>query len=125
MSYQLIKTFARTMRKNPTPAERYFWDKVRNRQFEGLKFYRQYIIQHDETRGKKSFFIADFYCHTGKLVVELDGGYHLLSEQIEYDKIRENILKEMGFHIIRFNNQQILNHWQDVAIKLKTFFIDM
>jgi very-short-patch-repair endonuclease len=119
MSYKIIKTFARQMRKEPTPAERFFWSKVRNRRFDGLKFYRQYIIQHDEHERKKSFFIADFYCHTNKLVVELDGEYHQLPEQIEYDEIRTQILVKMGFTVLRFNNKTVLENWKDVAKKLK------
>lgn len=110
------------MRQNPTPAEHIFWQNVRNRKFMGLKFYRQYIIQYSENKGYKSFFISDFYCHTGRLVVELDGEIHLNEKQIEYDQIREDILKDMGFNIMRFNNEQVLNDWMQVKKALKLFF---
>ncbi len=53
MSYKKVLSFAREMRKNPTPAEAFFWDKVRKRRFLGLKFLRQYIIQHSDVLGKK------------------------------------------------------------------------
>jgi very-short-patch-repair endonuclease len=62
MNYSTIKEFARTLRKNQTVAESIIWEEVRNRNFLGLKFTRQHVIQHSNIMGKKSFFIADFYC---------------------------------------------------------------
>ena len=43
-NYEKVLNYAREMRKNPTKAEKIFWGKVRNKRFEGEKFYRQYII---------------------------------------------------------------------------------
>ena len=100
------------MRKNPTPAENYFWNKVRDRSFHGFKFYRQYIIENASFNDDKSFFIGDFYCHNKKLIVELDGDIHL--QQIEYDRLREIDLIKMGFKVIRFNNEDVLNKWNEV-----------
>ncbi len=62
MNFFTIKEFARTLRKNQTVAESIIWEEVRNRNFLGLKFTRQHVIQHSNIMGKKSFFIADFYC---------------------------------------------------------------
>ena len=115
--YQQILEYARDMRKNPTKAERYFWTKVRNRKLFGEKFYRQYIIQHGGYMTSESFFIADFYCHTNKLIIELDGLIHL--QQIEYDKIREEILEQMKYTVIRFTNEEVLEQWTMVREKLK------
>jgi len=85
----------------------------------GKKFVRQYIVQHSEILGKKQYFIADFYCHEKKLIVELDGAVHLL--QLEYDRIREEILKQMGYKIIRFDNEEVLNDWAKVKVGLLEF----
>jgi very-short-patch-repair endonuclease len=117
--YQVVLTYARRMRSNPTPAERSFWEKVRQKQLLGKKFIRQYIIQHAEVLGRKSYFIADFYCHEKKLIVEIDGPIHLKKEQIAYDQIRESILYEMGYKVIRFTNEEVLNKWDWVERRLR------
>jgi|AntRauTorckE5430_2_1112549.scaffolds.fasta_scaffold00411_4 very-short-patch-repair endonuclease len=121
MTYKDIKTFARELRKNQTPAELFFWNKVRKRQFMGLRFNRQFIIQHSNVLGKKSYFIPDFFCFERKIIVEIDGKIH--DQQKEYDEIRTTILKEMGYHIIRFENDQVLNNWNKVAQILETFIL--
>ena len=112
MSYKTILAFARHMRKNPTPAENYFWNKVLNRSFHGFKFYRQYIIESASFNGDKSFYIGDFYCHNRKVIIELDGSIHL--QQLGYDKLRENDLIEMGYNILRFKNEEVLENWIEV-----------
>ncbi|WP_425392175.1 DUF559 domain-containing protein [Ekhidna sp.] len=112
MKYSQILDYARSLRKNQTPAERIFWANVRNRKFKGLKFNRQFIIEH--TGG--AYFIADFFCHEHKLIVEIDGGIHV--QQVDYDKIREDVLLDMGYDIIRFKNEEILNDWMSVDEKL-------
>ncbi len=74
------------------------WRVLRNRQFEGRKFRRQAPI---------GSYIVDFVCYEKKLIVELDGGQHLINE--DYDTERTNWLMEQGFRIIRFWNNQVLN----------------
>jgi very-short-patch-repair endonuclease len=115
MTYQQIKQFARELRKNQTPAEAFFWEKVRNRRFLGKKINRQFIIQHENIMGKRRFFIADFYCHEHKLVIEIDGGIHGQKDQLAYDRIREDMLEEMGYAVVRFRNEEVLERWEDVA----------
>ena len=117
MPYRHILLLARHLRQNQTPAESCFWEKVRNKQLLGKKFDRQHIIQHSEVLGKKQYFIADFYCHEEKLIVEIDGDIHF--HQVEYDKIREEILIQMGFRIIRFQNNEVLEDWLNVETQLK------
>jgi very-short-patch-repair endonuclease len=108
---------ARILRKNPTPAERYFWSKVRRKQILGLRIQRQYVISHSNIIGKESFFIVDFYCHAKKLIIELDGGVH--QHQVEYDEARTKILESLGLRVIRFTNNDVLNKWLDVESVLK------
>jgi len=110
MTYCQILLFTRSLRKNQTPTEIAFWDKVRRKQFLGLKFNRQFIIQHSNIIGKKSYFITDFYNHEKRAIIEIDGKIHL--EQKEYDEIREDILREMKYHIIRFTNEEVLGNWE-------------
>ncbi|MEM7656101.1 MAG: endonuclease domain-containing protein [Bacteroidota bacterium] len=119
-AYQRILAFAREMRKNPTPAERFCWQKVRNRKLDGKKFNRQFVIQHDDILGIAKFFIADFYCHAHRLVIELDGKIH--QTQLEYDQIREDRLIELGYQVVRFSNEQVISDWQGVEEKLRSFW---
>jgi very-short-patch-repair endonuclease len=117
MKYKDILAFAKLLRKNQTPAEIFFWNKVRNRRLFGKKFKRQFIIQHAEILGEKKYYIADFYCYEKSLVVEIDGKIHL--QQKELDFIREENLKLLGFKVIRFTNEEILDNWEEVKLKLE------
>jgi leucyl-tRNA synthetase len=90
---------AKRNRKNLTEAEDKMWQLVRNRYIDNYKFRRQHPI---------AGFIPDFVCLERKLIIEIDGGYHNEEEQIIFDEARENWLKEFGFDIIRFTNEQVL-----------------
>jgi len=105
-NYKKILGYARKMRKNPTDAEHLMWGNLRGRKFYGKKFNRQFIIKHGGYSTTESFFIADFHCHEHKLLIEIDGDIHL--KQVEYDKIREEILVELGYKIIRIKNEEVL-----------------
>ncbi len=104
---------SRELRKNQTAAEEVIWEIVRNRGFSNLKFSRQFPIEYSTG----SFFIVDFYCHQLKLILEIDGEIHKF--QKAYDTGRDNILKEMGFKILRFDNLKVLNKRQEVIEQLK------
>ncbi len=112
MKYSQIQAYARELRKNQTKAEAFFWSKVRNRQFLGLKFNRQFILEYENS----SYFIADFHCYEKRLIVEIDGKIHL--KQIEEDQNREDIIKEMGYKILRLKNEEVMNDWEKVEMKL-------
>ena len=86
------------MRKNHTASEDLLWQNLRGRKLGGHKFRRQHPV---------AGFIADFYCHETKLVIELDGKIHNLSEQKEYDGGRTHDLKEHGLRVIRFTNEEV------------------
>ena len=94
---ELIES-ARAMRKSPTHAELLMWRELREGQLRGYKFRRQHIIK---------TFIIDFYCPEAKLVIEIDGSVH--RNQVEYDQIRENDLNEMGYEVLRFRNEEVVN----------------
>ncbi|MBR9921975.1 MAG: endonuclease domain-containing protein [Bacteroidetes bacterium] len=114
-----IYQLARSLRKKQTAAESFFWQKVRNRSFQGLKFTRQFVVEHAEVLGQKSYYIADFHCHAKKLIIEIDGDIH--DQQKDYDQMREEGLKGMGFNVLRFTNEQILFHWNEVEKELLNF----
>ena len=100
------------LRKNSTESEKKLWQYLRNRQFEGLKFYRQYWIGN---------YNADFYCPSIKLVIELDGSQHFTPEGLEYDKKRENFMKSLEIKTLRFNNNDVLTNIEGVLEEIKKF----
>ena len=71
-----------------------------------LRFRRQYIIGE---------FIADFYCHKAKLVVELDGSQHCDPRTIEYDQKRTAYLQSQGLQVLRFSNLDVMREFQSVC----------
>jgi len=101
---------------NSTEAERILWEAIRNKKLEGKKFYRQYPFFHDIT-GKETFFVGDFYCHDGKLIVELDGKYH--QYRLKEDKDRTTILNYLGLRVIRFRNEEVINDLNMVIRKIR------
>ncbi len=115
---EIAKVRCRELRKNSTNAERIFWEQVRNRKFMGLKINRQFPIFHD-LKGKETFFIADFYCHEKKLVIEIDGKIH--ENQKEQDKERTQILNLLGYKVIRFKNDEIEQNITEVLEELKQY----
>ena len=102
-----LSTFekAKALRKECTPAEDFLWTIIRNRKLKGFKFRRQHPIYR---------FIADFYCHEALLVIELDGGIHSMKDVKEYDKDREDLLKELDLVVLRFTNEEVLRETDKV-----------
>ena len=94
------------LRKELTPAERKLWSRVRNGQL-GATFRRQHAIGN---------FIVDFCVLKEKLVVELDGSQHL--EQTGYDEERTKYFESLGYRVIRFWNNQIMNEIENVILAI-------
>ena len=102
---KILESRRRDLRVKQTEAEKILWQKLRNRQVEGFKFFRQYSI------GK---YIADFYCSELRLVIELDGSHHYEENVFEYDKIREEFMKSLDIKTIRFNNLDVFKNLYEV-----------
>lgn len=100
-----LTTLSRKLRNNSTEAEKYLWYVLRDENL-GVKFRRQAVI------GR---FIVDFACFESKLVVEVDGGQHVRSEQ---DSARGQWLREQGFEILRFWNNDVLENREGVLQKI-------
>ncbi len=111
--------FARELRKNLTPAEKIIWDMLRNRQVLGLKFLRQHPIIVNKSNGKRSFYIADFYCAGKKFVLEIDGLIH--SFQVDYDEARDLEMYELGIKVLRITNAEIEKNPYEVLNRIKMF----
>ncbi|TCR61869.1 endonuclease domain-containing protein [Bosea sp. BK604] len=93
--------FARDQRRQPTRAEAAFWQAVRGRRFNGLKFKRQMAI---------GPFIADFCCFEHRIIVELDGEPHLTQEAKARDAQRDAFLRREGYRVLRFANDRVLGN---------------
>jgi len=93
-----------------TKAEKTLWNELKNRKLMGLKFRRQHPIH---------IYIADFFCHEKKLIIEVDGGIHEETERKENDLNRSAELDRLGISVIRFSNDQVLNHLDRVLVEIK------
>ena len=96
------------LRARMTEAEEVLWNLIKINEWH-LKFRRQHPIAN---------YIADFYCHTVKLVIELDGGYHENKEVKVYDEAREKDIKEYGITVLRFTNEEVLHNIEEVLTKI-------
>jgi very-short-patch-repair endonuclease len=91
------------MRTNATVPETLLWSALRGRNLSGLKFRRQHPIEP---------YIADFYCHSARLVIELDGRSH--DNRSEHDNQRSKFLGELGLIALRISNDDVLNNLDGV-----------
>ena len=101
----ISKRLCRELRKNQTRSEPLLWNELRNRKSYGKKFLRQFPIFYFDISGRECFYIADFYCHEQKLIIELDGKNHRFREA--FDESRTDILESMGLKVIRYRNEEI------------------
>lgn len=101
---------AQFLRRNETKAEKLLWEKLRNNQLGGLKFRRQHPV---------NIYIADFYCHKFKLIIELDGDYHDQEEQKQKDEVRTEVLRLNDLKIIRFKNEEVERDINQVLTTIK------
>ncbi|HMM15189.1 MAG TPA: endonuclease domain-containing protein [Parvibaculum sp.] len=96
---------ARTLRRNQTEAERALWQKLRVLKAEGFHFRRQAPI---------GTYIADFACHSFKLVIEVDGGQHNEKSGLARDAERTAWLQGEGYRVLRFWNNEVLTNIEGV-----------
>ncbi len=109
LDYELLKANARNNRKSMTEAERAFWEIVKSRNL-GEQCLRQHII---------GDYIVDFLFRKSKLIIEIDGGYHFTSDQQKEDAIRTDWLENMGYTILRFTNEAIINDTDNIINSIK------
>lgn len=101
---------ARDLRKKMTPAEKIVWEKLRDKRLGGFKFRRQHPIWR---------FIADFYCHQVKLVIEIDGGIHQDQLIKEYDASRSAELERMGIKVLRYLNEDVFGNTERILCEIE------
>ena len=109
-----LKDTRRTLRRSLTPAEAKLWSLLKNSQLENRKFRRQHSI---------GPYIADFYCPTERLCVELDGTVHYTNGGYEYDIARTAYLKAQNIRVIRFENKDVFENTEGVLEEIRRSFI--
>ena len=107
--------FSRENRKVSTEVEEILCEVLRDRKLHRYKFRRQHPV---------SDFIADFYCHECRLIVELDGEYHNAIEQRQYDEGRTFELNELKIKVIRFTNREVLEDIDFVLREIETHLLN-
>jgi cyclase len=100
----IIFELAKKLRNNVTPSKMILWGRLKE-YFPELKFRRQHPI---------SFYIADFYCHSLKLIIEIDGSIHDMVDVKRNDAIRQKDLEDLGLKVLRFTTKEITNNMESV-----------
>lgn len=103
-----LLSLSRKLRRDQTEAEKIFWSKVRAKRFYNLKFRRQESV---------AGYIVDFVCIERRLIVEIDGGQH--NKQVDDDK--ESALKNAGFVVKRYWNNEVLRNMEGILEDLKIY----
>ena len=94
-------SLARSLRRNPTNAERRLWQGLRRKEVEGFRFRRQAAL---------GGYVADFASFDAKLVIEVDGATHSTGEELARDAARTAALAAQGFAILRFTNDEVFHN---------------
>ena len=102
------KKFASKLRKNATSSEKILWQELQKKKL-GVKFRRQVVI---------SRWVADFCCTKKKLVVELDGKYHLRPGQPAIDSFRDKKLNDMGYRTLRIDSSRVFTDLTTVMAEI-------
>jgi very-short-patch-repair endonuclease len=96
-----LRSNARALRRNSTDVERILWSELRDHRLGGAGFRRQVPIES---------YIADFVCHSAKLVIELDGGQHFSDQAEHKDAVRSAVIEAKGFRVLRSGNHDVMTN---------------
>ncbi|TPV33845.1 DUF559 domain-containing protein [Paucihalobacter ruber] len=108
-----LKPYRKKLRESMTPAEAFLWRHLKSRQLCNRRFNRQFSIGN---------YIADFYCHSEKLIIELDGEIHNTPETQAYDDKRTAYLESHGYRVIRFENKMVFDDLVGVLEEIRASF---
>ncbi len=106
-----LKDLRRELRKEPTEAEAFLWKILRGKNISGRKFRRQHSIEN---------YIVNFYCAEEKLVIELDGKINLNQKEMDFE--RDKRLKELGYNVLRFENERVFRELEKVVCIIEANF---
>ncbi|MCB0462536.1 MAG: endonuclease domain-containing protein [Flavobacteriaceae bacterium] len=109
-----LKELARQLRNNSTKAEIKLWTFLRRNQMYGYDFHRQKPIDQ---------YIVDFFCNKLQLAIECDGYSHEILEVYEKDLKKTIRLKDLGIHVLRFSDYQIMNDIENVLRFIEDYIL--
>ena len=104
------------LRKHPTKTEEILWERLRKNQIEGVRFRRQHPFDK---------YVPDFYAYSLKLVIELDGNIHEEKSVKLSNAEREAILKLHFLYILRYSNDEVYNHTDDVVDDIRLTVVEL
>ena len=107
-----LETNRKTLRNNPTEAEKLLWLYLRNGKMCGRRFRRQFSVLN---------YILDFYCFDEKLAIELDGKQHYTKEGVMIDTERDAFLNEHGITVLRFENGRVFGDLAGVLKEIRNW----
>lgn len=107
-----LKVLARQLRSNSTKSEIKLWGYLRNKQMMGYDFDRQKPIDN---------YILDFFCYDLMLGIELDGLTHQFEDVYNNDIKKEERLTELGIHLLRFRDDEIMNDITNVLLAIEQY----
>ena len=109
-----LKELARQQRNNATKAEIRLWQCLKRDQM-GYDFHRQKPIGQ---------YIADFFCHDLRMVIEIDGYSHNFEEAAVNDHCKEDTFQKLGLSILRFDDREVMNDLPSVLKAIENFILD-
>ena len=107
---QTTTELAKKLRRKMTPYEKVLWKCLRTKKIAKFKFRRQHPLK---------FYIADFYCHEARLVIEVDGPIHDRRDQRVHDQQRSGVIEDFGIMVLRFSNDQIRYQTKEVLKRIE------
>jgi very-short-patch-repair endonuclease len=111
-----LASFARSLRRNATSAERRLWQGLRRKEVGGFRFRRQVAL---------GGFIADFASFDARLVIEVDGATHSTDEELARDAARTTMLAAQGFALLRFTNDEVFRNLDGVLETIRLKLIEL
>ena len=95
---------AKELRKNMTPEEKHLW-------YDFLKLL-PVTVNRQKTVGS---YIVDFYIHSAKLVIEIDGMQHHSIDHQQADVKRDAYLSSYGITVLRYDNKTVRDEFSWVC----------
>ena len=109
MATKAMRDIARDLRQRQTPAETILWEALRKNRLGGLGFRRQHPAANTS-------YVVDFFCYSANLIVELDGEIHQF--QGKADSQRQAELESLGYRVLRFPNQRVIDDLENVLVEI-------
>ena len=106
---------AKTLRENQTSCEIILWNYLKLKP-QGYRFRRQHPLK---------LYVADFYCHAIKLIIEIDGGIHNVEDVKQNDIERQKYLEDEGISFLRFTNTEIEQNLGQVKMSIEKYLLGL